>query len=85
MEQTFVLTIVLQPSGVRHELNFSGRTTIEDVKQKVYYVTEIPARHQEWTGWPHGCENQTTLAVRFLQLFKKYVSMYIHKHFSLFN
>lgn len=63
MDKTFVLTIVLQPSGERHELNFSGRTTIEDVKTKVYYVTEIPVRHQEWTGWPHGCDNETTLAV----------------------
>ncbi|XP_023307578.2 FAS-associated factor 1 [Lucilia cuprina] len=68
LDKNFVLTIVQQPSGVRHELNFSGRTTIEDVKTKVYYVTEIAVRHQEWTGWPHGCDNETTLAQSGIQL-----------------
>lgn len=38
---------------------------MQEVKTNVYYVTDIPVRHQEWTGWPHGCDNDTTLAVGF--------------------
>lgn len=65
MDLTFKLTIVEQPNGVRHELNFLGRTTIQEVKTNVFYVTDIPVRHQIWTGWPTGgCNlNDITLAV----------------------
>lgn len=59
----FKLTIVQQPEGNRHELMFPGRTTVQEVKTNVYYVTDIPVRHQEWTGWPQSCENDSTLAV----------------------
>lgn len=63
LDKTFKLTIVEQPSGVRHELNFLGRTSIQEVKTKVFYVTDIPVRHQIWTGWPLGSDNDSTLAV----------------------
>ncbi|XP_037948410.1 FAS-associated factor 1 [Teleopsis dalmanni] len=62
LEKTFVLTIVEQPGGQPFKLNFSGRTTVHEVKTSVYYVTEIPVRLQEWTGWPIGCDNNSTLA-----------------------
>ncbi|XP_005179507.1 FAS-associated factor 1 isoform X2 [Musca domestica] len=73
LEKKFVLTIVQQPSGVRHELSFSGRTTVQEVKTNVYYVTDIPVRHQEWTGWPHGCDNDTTLAQSGIQLSHNFI------------
>lgn len=63
MDLTFKLTIVEQPSNVRHELNFLGRTSIQEVKTNVFYVTDIPVRHQIWTGWPMGSVNDITLAV----------------------
>ncbi|XP_075165902.1 fas associated factor casp [Haematobia irritans] len=73
LEKTFVLTIVRQPNGIRHELSFSGRTTVQEVKTNVYYVTDIPVRHQEWTGWPHGCDNDTTLAQSGIQLAHNFI------------
>ncbi|XP_073846108.1 fas associated factor casp isoform X4 [Musca autumnalis] len=73
LEKNFVLTIVQQPNGTRHELSFSGRTTVQEVKTNVYYVTDIPVRHQEWTGWPHGCDNDTTLAQSGIQLAHNFI------------
>jgi len=44
-------------------VNMVGRTTIEELKTKVYYITNTPVRHQEWSGWPSVCDNETNLAV----------------------
>ncbi|KQS62482.1 FAS-associated factor 1 isoform X2 [Drosophila erecta] len=43
-------------------LSMSGRTTVQEVKMNVCDIKSIPVRHQEWTGWPNGCDNDTTLA-----------------------
>ncbi|XP_055920273.1 FAS-associated factor 1 isoform X2 [Eupeodes corollae] len=61
-EKIFNLNIKQQPEGKEISLNLSGKETILQVKTDVYYITNIPVRHQEWTGWPVGSENGTTLA-----------------------
>jgi len=63
LDKMFKLHIVEEPEGRRTTLNLVGRTTIEELKTKVYYITNTPVRHQEWSGWPSGCDNETNLAV----------------------
>lgn len=62
LDKMFKLHIVEEPEGRRTTLNMVGRTTIEELKTKVYYITNTPERHQEWSGWPSGCDNKTNLA-----------------------
>ena len=64
VEQTFTLNIQ-QPDGKSISLQFPGKQTILDVKTDVYTITDIAVRHQDWTGWPSGAFNMTTLAVNF--------------------
>lgn len=67
-DKIFKLNIVQQPEGKEILLNISGKETILQVKTDVYYITNIPVRHQEWTGWPVGSENGTTLAQSGIEL-----------------
>ncbi|XP_060658983.1 FAS-associated factor 1 isoform X1 [Drosophila nasuta] len=62
LDKIFKLHIVVEPEGRRTTLSIEGKTTIEELKTKVYYITNTPVRHQEWSGWPSGCDNETTLA-----------------------
>lgn len=43
-------------------LNFLASKTILDIKNDIYAVTKIPARNQQWTGWPEGSEDRTKLS-----------------------
>jgi hypothetical protein len=44
-------------------LKFLGSKTVLEVKTDVYTLTDIPVRHQVWTGWPSQLKNdRTTLA-----------------------
>ncbi|XP_036332127.1 LOW QUALITY PROTEIN: FAS-associated factor 1 [Rhagoletis pomonella] len=62
LRDTFNLTIVEQPSGKTITLPFLGSSTILEVKTKVYYVSNINVRNQEWEGWPSNCDDNLTLA-----------------------
>lgn len=33
------------------------------VKQDVYPVSDIPVRHQVWTGWPEAAEDKVSSTV----------------------
>lgn len=66
LRDTFKLTIVEQPSGKTITLPFLGSNTILEVKTKVYYVSNINVRNQEWEGWPSNCDENLTLAVSFV-------------------
>lgn len=68
LDKVFKIHIVEEggPEARRLTLNFPGRTTIQELKTNVYYITSIPVRHQEWSGWPSGCDNDTNLAVSLL-------------------
>ncbi|EDW85524.1 uncharacterized protein Dwil_GK23123 [Drosophila willistoni] len=54
-------------------LHLTGRTTIHELKTNVYYITNIPVRHQEWSGWPSRCENDTTLAQSGIEMSHTFV------------
>lgn len=45
-------------------LKYPGTKTVQEVKNDIYSLTDIPARHQVWTGWPtvHGLD-ETVLAM----------------------
>lgn len=44
-------------------LEFTGDSTVLDVKSGVYAVTNIPVRNQTWTGWPREVFDTTLLGV----------------------
>lgn len=44
-----------------HKLTFPGSRTVLQVKNDIYSLTDIPARHQVWTGWPDGVNDKTLL------------------------
>lgn len=48
-------------------LNFPASKTILDIKNDIYAVTKIPARNQQWTGWPEGSEDRTKLSETGIQ------------------
>lgn len=62
LNSTFTLNVLLEPEGRAIPLKMSGVTTYLDVKNSVYAVTNIAARHQAWTGWPCNVTDTTTLA-----------------------
>ncbi|XP_055385315.1 FAS-associated factor 1 [Condylostylus longicornis] len=66
--ETFTLNIIQQPEGKSISLPFPGEKTILDVKNDIYSITDIPVRHQDWTGWPVGSNNTTTLAQSGIEL-----------------
>lgn len=43
-------------------LNFPASKTILDIKNDMYAVFKVPARYQQWTGWPDGSEDRTKLS-----------------------
>ncbi|EDW02560.1 GH19823 [Drosophila grimshawi] len=64
LDKTFKINVVEEGGAEANRLTLSlpGRTTIQELKTNVYYITNIPVRHQEWSGWPSGCDNDTNLA-----------------------
>lgn len=62
LNSTFTLNILLEPEGRVIPLKMPGVTTYLDVKNSVFAVTNIAARHQSWTGWPRNVLDGTTLA-----------------------
>lgn len=63
LDKIFKIHVVVEPEGRSLTLSLPGRATIQELKTNVYYITNTPVRHQEWSGWPSGCDNDTTLAV----------------------
>lgn len=59
---TFAVHIKRLPEDEELTLNFPGTQTLIQVKTDVYSITDIPVRHQQWTGWPATMTNDTTLA-----------------------
>ncbi len=43
-------------------LNFLGTKTILEVKIDLHAITNIPVRHQKWTGWPAHTNDTTRLS-----------------------
>lgn len=60
-QQTYTLHINV-PDGNMLHLKFPGSQNILAIKTDVYTITDIPVRHQVWSGWPNNVTNSTTLA-----------------------
>ncbi|KAK6624778.1 hypothetical protein RUM44_011638 [Polyplax serrata] len=58
---TYTLHIKDETRSNVHSLNFIGTTSILDVKSAVYSITNIPVRHQVWSGWPENLKEDSTL------------------------
>ncbi|KAI8036289.1 FAS-associated factor 1 isoform X1 [Drosophila gunungcola] len=67
VDKTFTIHIQFE-SDSPLTLSFPGRTKMQELKMNVYDIKSIPVRHQEWTGWPNGCDNETTLAQSGIEL-----------------
>lgn len=59
--ETFKFYIVDQTNNKNYTLSFVGSKTILEIKQDVFALTNIPVRHQKWSGWPEGVKDSTTL------------------------
>lgn len=60
--EPFTLVIRRLPDDTELTLNFPGHIKLLQVKSDVFNITDIPVRHQEWTGWPPNVTNDTVLA-----------------------
>lgn len=47
----------------KYNLKYPGTRTVLEVKTDIYTLTDIPMRHQVWSGWPTGTEDNTMLAL----------------------
>ncbi|XP_061167287.1 FAS-associated factor 1-like [Saccostrea echinata] len=65
LNRTYALHINFTENGeVRHyKLNMPGSKTIGEVKSDVYALTNLPARHQIWTGWPDSAKNDDSMTI----------------------
>lgn len=52
MTQTYRLSIFDATHNQMHEINFPGTKTVLEVKRDISDLTNIPVRHQLWSGWP---------------------------------
>ncbi|XP_062995133.1 FAS-associated factor 1 [Elgaria multicarinata webbii] len=62
LNQNFMLIVTHREVQREYNLNFSGSSTIQEVKRNVYDLTSIPVRHQLWEGWPASTDDSMTLA-----------------------
>lgn len=53
------------PNSTRNplKLRMPGSKTVGEVMSDVYDLTNIPVRHQQWTGWPIECVNNPTMTL----------------------
>ncbi|XP_032291076.1 FAS-associated factor 1-like [Drosophila virilis] len=60
----YKIKISMQPDGRSISLTLPANTTLLELKTDVYYITDIPVRHQVWSGWPLdvAIDNATNLA-----------------------
>ncbi|XP_026740523.1 FAS-associated factor 1 isoform X1 [Trichoplusia ni] len=47
---TYVLHVKMDDK--EYTLKYPGTKTVQEVKNDIYSLTDIPSRHQVWTGWP---------------------------------
>ncbi|KAF3819853.1 hypothetical protein GH733_015362 [Mirounga leonina] len=64
LNQNFMLIITHREVQREYNLNFSGSSTIQEVKRNVYDLTSIPVRHQLWEGWPTSATDDSEQEVK---------------------
>lgn len=56
-------TLQVKYENKTYDLKYQGLKTILQVKTDVYTLTNIPARHQIWSGWPPNIDDNTMLGL----------------------
>lgn len=61
LNRTYKLVINFTDNGTSKEfnLNVPGIKTVGEIKGDVYAITNVPARHQIWSGWPPVADDDT--------------------------
>lgn len=57
----YTLKIKNETNNKEHNLSYPGTKSILDIKTDVYTISNIPVRHQVWTGWPESLKDDSTL------------------------
>ncbi|XP_063366594.1 FAS-associated factor 1 [Cydia amplana] len=52
LTNTYVLHVTHEDVGKDYTLKYPGTKTVQEVKNDIFSLTDIPVRHQVWTGWP---------------------------------
>ncbi|XP_063540863.1 FAS-associated factor 1 [Cydia strobilella] len=52
LTNTYVLHVKHEDVGKDYTLKYPGTKTVQEVKNDIFSLTDIPVRHQVWTGWP---------------------------------
>lgn len=60
MGRQYLLKIKNLTKDTTIDLPYSGSKTVRELKYDIYNLSEIPARLQEWTGWPVPITNDET-------------------------
>ncbi|XP_034236996.1 FAS-associated factor 1 [Thrips palmi] len=70
MSRTYILNVTHEKKNSKKTycLPFPGSHTVLQVKNDVYTFTDIPARHQIWSGWPHDTTDTIMLCEANLNL-----------------
>ena len=64
LTRSYMLVITDATHGNRvHHVNFHGDKTYLGVKVDVSDLTDIPVRHQVWTGWPDDITDDTVIGL----------------------
>ncbi|CAG9127393.1 unnamed protein product [Plutella xylostella] len=50
LTQTYTLKVKFEDKD--YTLKFPGTKTVQEVKNDFYALTDVPVRHQQWSGWP---------------------------------
>lgn len=60
LTQSYTLNVHDESHQKKYSLKFLGSKTVLEVKTDVYTLTDIPVRHQVWTGWPSQLKSDRT-------------------------
>lgn len=57
----YTLNIKNETNNSNHSISYPGTKAISEIKTDVYTFTNIPVRHQVWSGWPESLKDDSTL------------------------
>lgn len=63
LASTYTLKITEESTNKKFNLKYPGTRNILSVKSDIFTLTDIPVRHQMWSGWPPSANDDTILAV----------------------
>lgn len=65
LKGNYTLNIKFESDARKNNFNlkYNGTKTILDIKTDLYTLTNVPVRHQVWSGWPPNIDDQTMIAL----------------------